>query len=752
MFGAPPSFRIVLIGNYAPEQCGLATFTTDLAESFAQSIPDAVVKVVAMRETELDITENPHLLYEVRRGHLADYVEAANAINEFGADMVCVQHEYGIFGGKAGEHLLTILRNVQAPIVTTLHTILIKPTDDQRRVLDEILSLSERVVTMSERGRDILHEVHGTHAGKIDMIPHGIPARPAQSDAEIKAALGFADRQVLLTFGLLSPDKGIENVIRALPPVVAENPDLLYVVVGATHPNIRRQHGEAYREMLVATAQELGVAEHVHFVDAFLDLDELVPYICACDVYVTPYLKREQITSGTLAYALGLGRPVVSTPYWYAEELLGDGKGLLVPARDPEAMGVALLEVFGDADLRADLRAKGLQAGKAMAWPAVAGAYAKIFTLSIAQSKTRIASIMHPNPVHTSPLVLPDLRYVHLYKMCDDTGLFQHAKYGIPNRSEGYCIDDNARMLILAVNEDLDDLAALATTFTEYGYSTETGLFRNFMAYDRRWLETVGSDDSNGRTIWALATALNHSNDPSIREIARELLEPALQNLPDFEHLRSHAFVALGVAQMPDARAEPILRRIATRLKRDFARNTDSGVNWVWFEDFLSYDNARISEAAIRTGMALEDEELIEIGMRSLAWLTEVQTDRRGMFAPIGCNGFFFKGGERAWFDQQPLEAAASIAALLAANEARPDLKLIQQAENAFAWFLGRNAVGAPLADVATGGCCDGILPSGINRNMGAESTLAYLMALSDLRRALPQQAVAPVTVDLRIG
>ncbi|RYG29812.1 hypothetical protein EON81_26050 [bacterium] len=337
--------------------------------------------------------------------------------------------------------------------------------------------------------------------------------------------------------------------------------------------------------------------------------------------------------------------------------------------------------------------------------------------------------------------------------MCDDTGLFQHAKYTIPNRAEGYCIDDNVRMLILAVNENLDDLANLATTFTEYGYSAETGLFRNFMAYDRRWLETVGSDDSNGRTIWALATALNHSNDPSVREIARELLEPALQNLPDFEHLRSHAFVALGVAQMPDARAEPILRRIATRLKRDFARNADEAANWVWFEEFLSYDNARMCEAAIRTGVALEDEELIEIGFRSLTWLTEVQTDRRGMFAPIGCNGFFFKGGERARFDQQPLEAAATIAALLAANEVRPDLKLIQQAENTFAWFLGRNAVGAPLADVATGGCCDGILPSGINRNMGAESTLAYLMALSDLRRALPHQAVIEsVPVDVQVG
>ncbi|RYG31789.1 glycosyltransferase, partial [bacterium] len=710
MFGAPPSFRIVLIGNYAPEQCGLATFTTDLAESFERNIPDAVVKVIAMRETELDITSDEHLLYEVRRGHLADYVEAANSINDFGADIVCVQHEYGIFGGKSGEHLLTILRNVRAPIVTTLHTILVKPTEDQRRVLDEILSLSERVVTMSERGRDILHEVHGTHAGKIDMIPHGIPARPDHTDAEIKAELGFADHQVLLTFGLLSPDKGIENVVRALPAVVAENPDLLYVVVGATHPNIRRQHGEAYRESLLATAAELGVADHIRFVDAFVDLDELVRYICACDVYVTPYLKREQITSGTLAYAMGLGRPVVSTPYWYAEELLGDGRGLLVPARDPEAMSEALLRVFGDADLRRDLREQGLRAGKSMSWPAVAKAYNTIFTQSIEQSKTRISSIMHPNPVHTSPLSLPPLRYGHLRRLCDDTGLFQHAKYAIPNRAEGYCIDDNARMLILAVNENLDDLATLATTFTEYGFSADRGLFRNFMAYDRRWLETVGSDDSNGRTIWALATALNHSNDSSVREIARELLEPALRELPDFEHLRTHAFVALGVAQMPDARSEPILRRIATRLKRDFARNSDE--NWIWFEDFLSYDNARLCEAAIRTGVALEDEELIDLGFKTLAWLGEVQTDRRGMFAPVGCNGFYFKGGERAWFDQQPLEAAATVAALLAANEVRPDLKLVQQAENAFAWFLGRNAVGAPLADVATGGCCDGILPS----------------------------------------
>ena len=736
MFGANHPFRIVVIGNYAPEQCGLATFTTDLAESFTENIPDSLVKVVAMRETEEEITHDGHLLLEVVRNRLSDYAEAAHAIDDFKADMVCVQHEYGIFGGRSGEFLLNILRNIKAPIVTTLHTILLDPTDDQRRVLDEILSLSERVVTMSERGSEIVASVHGIHPGKIDMIPHGIPTAPLESWDELKAALGLKDKKVLLTFGLLSPDKGIENVIRALPKVVAQTPDLVYVVVGATHPNIRRQHGEAYRESLAALAEELGVAGHVRFVNAFLDLDELTRYICACDVYITPYLKKTQITSGTLAYALGLGRPVISTPYWYAEELLADGRGLLVPARDPEATAEALLKVFGDHDLRRSLRATGLEIGREMAWPAVARSYAACFRTSIAQSRTRLSSIMAPNPVSTSPLNLPDLRLDHLRRLCDDTGLFQHAKYAIPNRAEGYCIDDNARMLILALNEGIEDLAALATSFVEYAYSPANGAFRNFMGYDRQWLESFGSEDSNGRTIWALGTAMAHAESSSIREIARELLASSLGVTERFEHLRCHAFAALGLAQVDDREARQVLRKMADRLKIDYRRNEAEG--WHWFEDFLTYDNARLSEAAIRAGVVLEDDELLQIGLTSLDWLSSVQQDRRGHFSPIGCHGFFHKGGERAWWDQQPLEATATVAACLAAYETTRDPRWFVRAESAFSWFLGRNAILTPVADVTDGSCCDGIEPGGVNQNMGAESTLAYLMALSDLRRSAP--------------
>ncbi len=739
MFGTAHSFRIVVIGNYAPEQCGLATFTTDLAESFAANIPDSVVKVVAMRETPEEITGDDRLLHEVVRARLPDYIDAAQAINEFKADMVCVQHEYGIFGGSSGEYLLSILRNVRAPIVTTLHTILLAPSEDQRRVLDEILGLSERVVTMSERGSEIVASVHGVHPAKIDMIPHGIPAHPRESDEEIKAALGLADKKVLLTFGLLSPDKGIENVVRALPAVVAENPDLLYVVVGATHPNIRRQHGEAYRESLKAIAEELGVTEHVRFVNAFVDLDELTRYICACDVYVTPYLKKEQITSGTLAYALGLGRPVVSTPYWYAEELLGDGRGLLVPARDPEAMAGALLNVFGDRELRRSLRARGLETGREMGWPAVARSYNACFRKSISQSKSRLSSIMDQSPVDTSPLVLPDLRLDHLRRLCDDTGLLQHAKYAIPNRGEGYCIDDNARMLILAVNEGVEDLAALATAFVEYAYSPGHGAFRNFMGYDRHWLESFGSEDSNGRTIWALGTAIAHADAPSVREISRELLVASIGVTERFEHLRCHAFAALGLAQIEDPRTRPVLQRMADRLKRDYHANSAEG--WSWFESFLTYDNARLPEAAIRAGVALGDGELLQIGLASLGWLCGVQRDRRGHFAPIGCNGFYHRGGDRAWWDQQPLEATATVAACLAAYEVTADPKWFVEGENAFSWFLGRNAIGMPVADVRTGSCADGIQPNGLNQNMGAESTLAYLMALSDLRRSAPHRA-----------
>ena len=747
MFSPGSPFRIVVIGNYAPEQCGLATFTTDLAESFAASIPDAEVKVVAMRETAEDKTGDDHLLYEVERSHLEDYAQAARAIDAFGAHMVCVQHEYGIFGGSDGSHLLTILRNVRAPIVTTLHTILQSPSDGQRRVLDEVMSLSERVVVMSERGREILTEAHGIHPAKVDMIPHGIPAHPPETDTEIREELGLRGRRVLLTFGLLSPDKGIQNVIEALPEIVAAHPTTLYVVLGATHPNIRRNQGEVYRDSLKARAEELGVADHIRWVNAFVSISELTRWICACNVYVTPYLKREQIVSGTLAYAVGLGRAVVSTPLWYAEEVLADGRGVLVPPKDTHAMALAINEVLGDDDLRHSLQAHARAYGEAMQWPAVALSYAECFARSMRQSRNRIANIVAQNPADTLPLALPPLRWDHLLTLTDDTGLLQHAKYGVPNRAEGYCIDDNARMLILAVREGDARLTDIAMSFVQYAFDDARGTFRNFMGYDRRWLEDVGSDDSNGRTIWALGVAIaNPSPDPSrhdTADLARDMFEGALANIPSFTHLRSNAFAALGLCELKASGFDEVLRETMRPIRESFA--TNASPDWHWFEDFLSYDNARLSEAAIRAGRRLGDDELVAMGLTSLRWLMDLQTDRNGQFAPIGCDGFHCKGGERAFYDQQPLEATASIAALIAAGEADGQKHWLDEAQNVFAWFLGRNSIGTLVADPATGACHDGITPQGLNRNMGAESTLAYLMALADLRRALPGNPELPL-------
>ncbi|MER3496730.1 MAG: glycosyl transferase family 1, partial [Armatimonadota bacterium] len=656
---------------------------------------------------------------------------------DFRADIVCVQHEYGIFGGPAGSYLLTLLREVSAPIVATLHTILRHPNEEQRTVLEELMQLSERVVTMSERGREMLCETHAIHPAKVDVIHHGIPAHPKESDAEIRRGLGVDGRKVMLTFGLLSPGKGIETVIEALPEIVKENPNVLYVILGATHPNILKEYGEQYREQLCQRADELGVTENVRWVNQFASNEELTRWICACDVYVTPYLKREQIVSGTLAYAVGLGRAVVSTPLWYAEEILADGRGVLIPVQDPPAMAEAINRIFADDHLRASMQRRSLAFGRQMQWPAVARAYAVVFERSIAQSRSRIPHIMAPNPADTLPLALPSLSRRHLDDLTDGCGILQHAKYSVPNRFEGYCVDDNARLLMLACAEGWHDLASRAMAFVHHAYDPQIGKFRNFMSYEREWLEIEGSDDSNGRSIWSLGVAARSASDRGIRDLADEMLRACSDAVNDSEHLRSHVFASLGWLAIPSSRYDEKIRAVGDRLKEGF--QTSCMEDWVWFEDHLSYDNARIAQAAILISLRINDEELLRMGMDALRWLTDLQLDRNRQFAPIGCNGFHCRGGERAFYDQQPLEAAASVSACLAAHQATGDAAWLREAQNAFAWFLGRNSIGSAVATTATGACCDGIQEDGLNRNMGAESTLAYLMALSELRRALPK-------------
>ena len=728
--------RIAFIGNSLPRRCGIATFTTDLEQAVSSSRADVETCVVAMNDHGRGYDYPPVVRCEVRDGEVEDYVAAAAFLNAGGFDAVSLQHEFGIFGGEAGEHVLALVSRLTAPLVTTLHTLLSEPTPAQRRVLDRIIDASAKVVVMAERGRRILQTVYGVAADRIEVIAHGIPDVPFIEPCEPKARLGFADRAVILTFGLLSPNKGVEVMIDAMPSILARRPDAVYVVLGATHPNLVLHEGEAYRERLMARTRELGVEDHVVFLDQFVDQATLLSFISMCDVYVTPYLHEAQMTSGTLAYSFGLGRAVVSTPYWHAQELLADGRGILVPFGDSAAVGAAVSDLLIDDDRRHAMRERAYANSRSMTWERTAERYLLAFE-DARQAQRQAASALTQ--------AAPAVRIDHFLSMCDDTGLLQHAVNSVPDRAHGYCVDDNARALLLAcaLNGGREEplpgaVTARLAAFVQHAWNPDTGRFRNFMSYERRWLEASGSEDSHGRTLWALGECARGDADPARRRWAAALFAEALPSVVGFTSPRAWAFTLLGLdaycgQTRDDAAAERVRLVLAERLVAilSIVENPD----WTWFEEGLAYDNARLPQALLATGLSRNNPVYIQAGLRSLRWLMRVQTSPAQHFRPVGSEGF---GDERTTprpFDQQPIEAAASISACLAAWRATGDALWTAEAARAFAWFLGANDLATPLADVETGACRDGLHPDRANDNRGAESTLSYLLGLAEMRQ-----------------
>ncbi len=688
--------------------------------------------------------------FEIAENELASYRRAADFLNLNEVDVACVQHEYGIFGGKAGSHVLALLRELRMPVVTTLHTILAQPNPQQRAAMDELLRLSERIVVMSEYGATLLGSVHGVAAGKIDFIHHGIPRLPPARRS--KDRLGLEGSSVILTLGLLSPDKGIEHVIDALPAIVRAHPDAVYVVLGATHPHVKQRDGETYRLMLESRALKLGVQGSLVFHDRFVSSDELAEFLAAADLYVTPYLKQEQITSGTLAYALGSGKAVVSTPYFYARELLADGRGVLVPWRDPAAIAGAVSELLGDDARRLAMCARGAEYGRDMVWPAVAARYLASFERARESHGHRMRTAFHARTLATRPVELPEPSFGHLRAMTDDTGLLQHAAFTVPRYEDGYCLDDNARALLaMALVEDagshqLDTVRALGTrylAFVRHAYNRDTGRFRNFMTYGRRFSEDCGSEDSHGRALWALGTVVGRSGEPGRRSLATELFHAALPALAPFTSPRAWSYALLGIdeylrALQGESNVEAVRTQLAKRLLDLYERTATR--DWPWFEDRLTYCNARLPQALIASGAHGGDEAMIATGLRSLAWLVGQQQSSDGAFSPVGSNGHHVRGASRATFDQQPVEASSMISACLEAWRATGDGKWRLHARRVFDWFLGENALRQVVCDAATGGCRDGLHPDRINENQGAESTLAYLLALLEMRTPSPRE------------
>jgi glycosyltransferase involved in cell wall biosynthesis len=758
----PPLSTIAFVGTYVPRRCGIATYTRDLRCAVAAHLTSARCHVVAMNDAGHSYDYPDEVRFQCDDRERAAFRRAAEFLELANVDVVSLQHEYGIFGGEAGENVLELLRHTRAPVHTTLHTVLATPTVAQRRVIDEVLHLSARLAVMTQRGRLLLRDVYGIADDRIDVIPHGIPDTPFVDPESAKPRFGLQGRKVLLTFGLLSPSKGIEHVIAALPEIICHHPNVTYVVVGATHPHLLREQGERYRDQLMTQAQRLGVDGHLEFHNRYVDMPDLLAFLAATDIYVTPYLNQDQITSGTLAYAFGCGKAVLSTPYWHATELLADGRGVIVPFADTGAIATEACRLLTDDKARNALRTQAYAIGRGMTWRQVATRYAEAFR------RTRMATAVKPRritaaaPARLPDRPLPPVVLDHLWRLTDSTGLFQHATHDVPNLAEGYCTDDNARALTLMVVLDGLGLATARTaaatavyaSFLGHGFISATGRFRNFLGFDRRWLDDGGSDDCLGRAIVALGTCLGRSSSRSLRRWAMPMFEPAVRAVLPTTSPRAWALAILGIQEYlrrlaGDRTMMQIRATLTTRLL-DLARHSATP-EWPWFEEIVAYENARPCQALISAGRWTGDAEAAEAGLRMLDWLATIQTSPTGRYSPVGCKGFLRRGSDgehqAAQFDQQPLEAQAMIAACIEAWHATRDRQWLDRAWNAFDWFRGHNVLGLTLCDPHTGGCRDGLLEDRVNENQGAESTLAWLAAVADITelesRSLAQGSAA---------
>jgi glycosyltransferase involved in cell wall biosynthesis len=732
--------KIAYISTYPPRECGIATFNYNLMRAINANFNKRRLVdsgfVVALNDSEkLDEYEYPEeVKYIIRQNSQKDYIRAANYINNSSADACILEHEFGIYGGESGIYILPLLNRVEKPLISILHTILREPSYVQRIIIREIAEQSAKIIVMSQRAVEFLTSIYDVPIEKIQIIEHGVPDVEAPEENPVKSLSQFKNHRVLLTFGLLSRGKGVETVVRALPKIVEKHPDAMYVVLGNTHPGVIRSSGEEYRDHLKSLANQLGVAKNLSFINQFVEEKELVNYLTACDIYVTPYLNEAQITSGTLSYAVGSGAAVVSTPYWHATELLADNRGRLFGFKDSDELADTVIELLDQDRLLNELKNNAYEYGLHLRWPVIGAEYIKV---------AQEASIHHDfsekilrNSI-VDPEVLPKFSLAHVIRLTDDTGIVQHAKYGIPNLKEGYCLDDNSRALIMALmayqrnrSREAFDLLPVYLSYIHY-MQREDGNFRNFLSFNREYLDEVGSEDSFGRTIWALGHLINCAASNSYREFAMELFQRSLPHFKRLEHLRGMANVIIGVSQY--LKAVPMDENMLNELVKltqpliDAYEETRSS-DWEWFEDTMTYDNAILPLALLHSAEITGNEYVRDIALTTMAFLDKL-TLANGYLSPVGNDGWYQRGGEFPVYDQQAIETMAMVLMNFQAYELFRKPEYIEKMFLCYRWFLGENSLRAPLYDHETKGCCDGLLPTGINRNQGAESTLAYLIS-----------------------
>lgn len=729
--------KIACIGNYVPRQCGIATFTRDLVESLIHNsgIGGCEVEafVVAMNDHDFNYDYPGIVKFQVRESRQRDYLHAARFIDYSDADFCILQHEYGIFGGENGLYLLPLLRRLKKPLIATLHTVLKNPSYNQRTIVREIAKRAEKLVVMSERAVDFLNDSYGIDREKVAVIEHGVPDFNFTDRASFKKKLNLTGKKSLLTFGLLSRDKGIETVIDALPKVVARHPEVLYIVLGKTHPAVIRASGDKYRNYLKFLVEKNKLRNHVHFLNRYVGNEELFHYLAAIDIYITPYLNKAQITSGTLAYAIGAGSAVVSTRYWHARELLAHGRGRLFNFGNSDALTGILNELLSEPAKLEKMRLKAYEFGRKTLWPEIGRRYIDLISNSL-------ADWAGPAPeVETviDPLALPDFHLTHIKKLTDDTGIFQHANYIFPNFKEGYCLDDNARALLVCTmayrQKKLTEALDLMHRFISFVHymQNENGTFRNHLNFRREYLDETGSEDCFGRTIWALGYLLRFAPNDSYFQLARDIFFKAYPHFENLKDLRGTSFTIIGISHYlhhapADAGMFRALETLTNRVVEMYEK--EKGDDWQWFESKITYANGIIPLALLHSYEITKDEKTLEVAKETMDFLKKL-TLKQGYLVPVGSDNWYERGGEPARFAQQSIEAMAMVSMYYQAYFVTGDAEYTRLMSSCFMWFLGDNEMGIPLYDFETHGCCDGLESHGVSNNQGAESTLAYYIA-----------------------
>jgi glycosyltransferase involved in cell wall biosynthesis len=738
--------KFAYIGTYPPRQCGIGTFTQNLLEAMVLQKGEKKSEhegiVVAMNDPDESYEYPEEVKFTIRQEHQRDYIQAAKFINFSGSDICILEHEYGIFGGESGVYILPLLHRIEIPLMVTLHTVLKNPSYNEKAILQEIGKMANMIVVMSNRAIKFLTEIFMIPSEKISLFEHGVPDLKF-SQEQTKKEFNLEGKKVLMTFGLLSRNKGIETVIRALPEVVAKHPNIIYIILGKTHPSVIRYSGEEYRNYLRRLIKSLELENHVFFLNEFIDQNELFKYLYATDIYITPYLNEAQITSGTLSYAVGTGAAVLSTPYWHAQELLADGRGRLFDFNNSIQLSEILIELLDKPDVLKNLRKRAYDYGRNITWPKIGKLYIEVAEKIAKETPVKMVS----KETIVDPLILPNFTLAHVRRLTDDTGIIQHAKYGVPNLKEGYCIDDNARallMVLMAYNQKKDPLALeLLPIYLSYIHymQNKDGTFRNFLSFKRDYLDEVGSEDSFGRTIWALGYLLGNSPNDAYYQSGKMIFFDAAKNFDKLKSLRGIANTIIGICyylrtNKSDDSMTEILREMVYKIIDHY--DNESTPDWKWFESILSYDLGIIPLSLFYSYEFLSEDKILDTAITSMDFLTSVSM-KDDSLSLIGNEKWYRKGGERSPYAQQPIDAMAMVLMYYQAFIATKNKEYLNLMFTSFMWFLGENDLRMTLYDFETLGCCDGIEKYGINRNQGAESTLAYLISHLRVLRGFEQ-------------